>query len=56
MTHAEEVVAKALAFVAESRAARERDLERRAAWQRKLEVGRPLPPLPRPVQLRLALN
>ncbi|NTG02321.1 hypothetical protein G6L30_19555 [Agrobacterium rhizogenes] len=56
MTHAEQVIEHALAVVAASRAARERDLERRAIWQRRVEESRPLPPLPRPVQLSLALQ
>ncbi|TAX45797.1 hypothetical protein ELI02_29170 (plasmid) [Rhizobium leguminosarum] len=56
MTHTEQVIANALALVEASRAARERDQQRRAAWQRKVELSRPLQPLPRPVQLPLALN
>ncbi|RUM25313.1 hypothetical protein EFQ99_11165 [Rhizobium vallis] len=56
MTHTEQVIANALALVDASRAARERDQLRRAAWQKKVELSRPLPPLPRPVQLPLALN
>ncbi|WP_172599111.1 hypothetical protein [Rhizobium leguminosarum] len=56
MTHTEQVIANALALVEASRAARERDQLRRVAWQRKVELSRPLPPLPRPVQLPLALN
>ncbi len=56
MTHTEQVIANALALVEASRAARERDRQRRAAWQRKVELSRSLPPLPRPVQLPLALN
>ncbi|WP_168321993.1 hypothetical protein [Rhizobium leguminosarum] len=56
MTHTEQVIANALALVEASRAARERDQQRRAAWQRKVELSRQLPPLPRPVQLPLALN
>ncbi|WP_164895899.1 hypothetical protein [Rhizobium hidalgonense] len=56
MTHTERVIANALALVEASRAARERDQLRRAAWQRKVDLSRPPPPLPRPVQLPLALN
>ncbi|WP_190233618.1 MULTISPECIES: hypothetical protein [unclassified Rhizobium] len=56
MTHTEQVIANALALVEASRATRERDQLRRAEWQKKVELSRPLPPLPRPVQLPLALN
>lgn len=55
MTHAEQVIGRALAVIAASRAVGERDLERRAIWQRRVEASRPLPPLPRPVQLSLGL-
>ncbi|WP_164903149.1 hypothetical protein [Rhizobium leguminosarum] len=41
MTHTEQVIANALALVEASRAARERDQQRRAAWQRKVELSRP---------------
>lgn len=43
MTKAETVIANALAFVAASRAERERDAERRKRVFGKIEIGRPLP-------------
>ncbi|WP_194273845.1 MULTISPECIES: hypothetical protein [Rhizobium] len=46
MTHAEQVIERALAVVAASRAERERDAERRKRVFGKIEVGRPLPKLP----------
>ncbi len=56
MSRTDEVIERALAFVAASRAARERDLERRTNWQRRVEISKQLPPLPRPVQLPLDLH
>lgn len=58
MTHTEQVIANALAFVAASRAARERDLERRAAWQKRIELTKPLPSYVKQggVQLSLKLD
>ena len=43
MTRAVEVIANALAVVASSREARERDAERRKQVFGKIEIGRPLP-------------
>ncbi|NTF50339.1 hypothetical protein [Rhizobium rhizogenes] len=56
MTHAEQVIEQAPATISASRAARERDPERRAIWQRHVEESQPLLPFPRPVQLLLALQ
>ena len=56
MTRTDEVIERAMAFVAASRAARQRDLARRAEWQRRVQLSAPLPPLPRPVQLPLRLE
>ena len=56
MTHTEQVIANALAFVAASRAARERDQERRAAWQRRIELTRPLPSYVRGHEVQLSLD
>jgi len=55
MTHAEQVIANALAVVAASRAERERDTERRKRVFGKIEIGRPLPKLPHQ-QLSLDLH
>lgn len=57
MTHAEEVIERAMAAVAEARRRREREQE----WRRKpfgrIQVGIPLPPLKRGgVQLLLQLD
>ena len=43
MTHAEQVIANALATVAASRAEREKDEERRRRVFGKIEIGLPLP-------------
>ena len=56
MNHAEQVIEQAPATISASRAARERDPEQRPIWQRRVEESQPLPPLPRPVQLLLALQ
>lgn len=56
MTRTEEVIARAMAFVAASQAARERAKEQRVEWQKRVELSRPLPPLPRPMQLPLDLH
>ena len=56
MTRSEEVIERSMAVVASIRAQRERDMQRRAEWQRRVERSTPLPPLPRPVQLSLALR
>ena len=53
MTKAEEVVERSMALVTALRARRERELEQRAKWQRRVELSRPLPPYVRPVQLSL---
>jgi hypothetical protein len=45
-----------MTFVAVSKALREREQERRATWTRRVEISRPLPPLPRAVQLSLKLD
>ncbi|MGV1792845.1 MULTISPECIES: hypothetical protein [Rhizobium] len=56
MTKAEQVIERAMSFVAVSKALREREQERRADWTRRVEISRPLPPLPRAVQLSLKLD
>jgi hypothetical protein len=56
MTKAEQVIERAMGFVAVSKALREREQERRATWTRRVEISRPLPPLPRAVQLSLKLD
>ncbi|MQB45475.1 hypothetical protein DXT94_26465 [Rhizobium sp. ICMP 5592] len=56
MNHAEQIIEQAPATISASRAARERNPERWAMWQRRVEESQPLPPLPRPVQLLLALR
>ncbi|AYG63773.1 hypothetical protein QD460_20260 [Rhizobium jaguaris] len=56
MTKSEQVIERAMAFVAVSKALREREQERRAAWKRRVDIGRPLPPLPRGLQLSLKLD
>jgi hypothetical protein len=56
MTKAEQVIERAMSFVAVSKALREREQERRATWTRRVEISRPLPPLPRAVQLSLKLD
>jgi hypothetical protein len=56
MTRSEEVIERSMALVASLRAQRERDMQRRAEWQKRVELRRVLPPLPRPVQLSLALK
>ncbi|WP_337268777.1 hypothetical protein [Oryzifoliimicrobium ureilyticus] len=43
MTHTDEVIAKALAVVAASRAEREKDAERRKRVFGSIQIGRPLP-------------
>ncbi|MFK0161582.1 hypothetical protein [Rhizobium sp. NPDC090279] len=56
MSKAEQVIERAMTFVAVSKALREREQERRATWTRRVEISRPLPPLPRAVQLSLKLD
>jgi hypothetical protein len=56
MTKSEQVIERAMTFVAVSKALREREQERRAAWKRRVDISRPLPPLPRGVQLSLKLD
>jgi hypothetical protein len=56
MTRSEEVIERALALVAASRAQRERDLQRRAEWQKRIEISRPVPHVKSGVQLSLRLN
>ncbi|WP_162943971.1 MULTISPECIES: hypothetical protein [unclassified Rhizobium] len=56
MTKAEQVIERAMSFVAVSKALREREQERRANWTRRVEISRPLPPLSRAVQLSLKLD
>ncbi|WP_165927788.1 hypothetical protein [Rhizobium sp. BK376] len=54
MTKTEKVIENAMTFIAASQAARQRDIERRAEWQSRIELRGPL--LPRPVQLSLDLH
>jgi hypothetical protein len=56
MTKSEQVIERAMTFVAVSKALREREQERRAAWKRRVDISRPLPPLPRGLQLSLKLD
>jgi hypothetical protein len=56
MTKSEQVIERAMTFVAVSKALREREQERRAAWKRRVDISRPLPPLPRGLQLSLNLD
>ncbi|MDK4742318.1 hypothetical protein ACXHXG_26725 [Rhizobium sp. LEGMi198b] len=56
MTKTEQVIERAMTFVAVSKALREREQERRAAWKRRVDISRPLPPLPRGVQLSFKLD
>lgn len=55
MTHTEEVIARALAVVAASRAEREKDAERRRRVFGKIEIGLPLPVI-KGSQLQLDLH
>jgi hypothetical protein len=56
MTNTQQVIERAMTFVAVSKALREREQERLAAWKRRVDISRPLPPLPRAVQLSLKLD
>lgn len=56
MSKAEQVIERAMSFVAISKALREREQERLADWKRRVDISRPLPPLPRAVQLSLKLD
>lgn len=56
MTKAEQVIERAMTFVAVSKALREREQERCADWKRRVDISKPLPPLPRAVQLSLKLD
>ncbi|MQX65916.1 hypothetical protein GHK78_23470 [Sinorhizobium meliloti] len=56
MTHAEEVIERAMAAVAQARRRREREQEWRRKTFGRIQVGIPLPPLKRGVQLSLQLD
>lgn len=56
MTDTQQVIERAMTFVAVSKALRQREQERLAAWKRRVDISRPLPPLPRAVQLSLKLD
>lgn len=57
MAHTDPAIEKALAFVATSRALRERALERRKATLGRIDIRHPLPPLKKGgVQLKLKLD
>lgn len=56
MTDSQQVIERAMTFVAVSKALRQREQERLAAWKRRVDISRPLPPLPRAVQLSLKLD
>lgn len=57
MTHAEEVIERAMAAVAQARRRREREQEWRKQTFGRIQVGMPLPPLKRGgVQLSLQLD
>ncbi len=43
MTRTEEVLERSAALVASLHLKRERDLQRRADWQKRIELSRPLP-------------
>ncbi|TCR93281.1 MULTISPECIES: hypothetical protein [Rhizobium/Agrobacterium group] len=56
MNKSKEVIERSMALVAALRAQRERDLQRRAEWQKRIELSRPIPYAKNGVQLSLRLD
>ena len=56
MSRTEEVIERSMALVASLRAQRERDMQRRAEWQKRVEISRPLPRGVKPIQLAMKLD